>query len=613
MMTYLKSIKKEDWISLSIIWVLFIFMICISYARWGNPIVDCFRNAYVPDEIMAGNILYKDVYFFYGPLIVYFHALLFKIFGINLQVLYTSGIIVSFIIINTIYYLSRQLLKPFLSCIFGSMFLILVVFRPGIFQYIFPYSYEALYGLLFLLFILVCLINIIKKDFKSSNLLYIAAILVSICSIIKQDVAIIAYGIFYLYILAFLVSKKLKIADIIKPILITILLPLIIYGLLTIIIPINQLIDGLIPTNRFNLYYLKNYSTMGLSLNFLFLAFKTFLLAFLAFTSTLSLAYFLVWLIKKANFTLKIFFPVLIIFTCICISYFHELIINCLVKIPQFNYGWFEWGVAFLFIFLIFFGIHLWKTKKEPAKKDLYLLIFTVSAIIFLFRNPLTVNLQSVNNFFVFPALLVVFYIISSIIPESFINVDNQKYTLAFAYTIIILSFLILLTNYNLYHFKNVLISNDRGKIYLSPIYGVQIQKTLAFIEKYSTQNDKIFSPPEDLIYNFMTGRQGSTKFYQLVPGMVKTIQEEKQTIEDIKRNNTKLILVSTNDNVKRYGKTQWGIDFNTHIFKWITDNYLPLTIADNYFPNSNVQMPYKVIIFINKKNYKPLVPALSR
>ena len=85
-------INKRDLPWVALIAVSFMIGLAVSWQRWGNPLVDCGREMNQPLRLAAGQMLYSDVRHIYGPLSPYLNALLYRIFGPSLGVLYADGI-----------------------------------------------------------------------------------------------------------------------------------------------------------------------------------------------------------------------------------------------------------------------------------------------------------------------------------------------------------------------------------------------------------------------------------------------------------------------------------------------------------------------------------------
>ncbi len=95
--------------------LIFIFFtgVNLSWGKWGHVIYDCFREAVLPQAILDGKVLYRDITNLYPPLGYYFNALLYLIFGNSLNTLYWAGIINSFLILSIIYFVVKKYSSDF--------------------------------------------------------------------------------------------------------------------------------------------------------------------------------------------------------------------------------------------------------------------------------------------------------------------------------------------------------------------------------------------------------------------------------------------------------------------------------------------------------------------
>ncbi|MEW5820682.1 MAG: hypothetical protein AB1782_10865, partial [Cyanobacteriota bacterium] len=191
-MLKLKKINKNDYYALLIIAILFSLMLYISWLKWLHPIIDCGREVYIPWLITKGDILYKDIAFYYGPFAVYFIALLFKLFGASLTISYITGILVNIILCGTIYFLARQLLSPLESALMIAIYFQIGPFAPNLGSYegfIFPYSFATLFATLFILLQIALIIGYLKHN-NPFKLLYLSAIFSALTITCKQEYAL---------------------------------------------------------------------------------------------------------------------------------------------------------------------------------------------------------------------------------------------------------------------------------------------------------------------------------------------------------------------------------------------------------------------------------------
>ena len=119
--------------------------LAVSWERWGNPLVDCGREMNQPLRLARGEMLYSDVRHIYGPLSPYINALLYKIFGPSLTVLYADGILTAIVILAAVYWLSRRLMGRAAAAATTLSVMWLCAFKQAG-NYVLPYSYSALHG-----------------------------------------------------------------------------------------------------------------------------------------------------------------------------------------------------------------------------------------------------------------------------------------------------------------------------------------------------------------------------------------------------------------------------------------------------------------------------------
>ena len=155
-------IDKRDLPWVAGIVVSFIVGLAFSWERWGNPLVDCGREMNQPLRLASGEMLYSGVRHIYGPLSPYVNALLYKIFGPSLGVLYANGIVTAMIILTMVYWLSRRLMGRSASTAATLSVMWLCAFKQAG-NYVLPYSYSALHGCALGLVSLALLIRFIER------------------------------------------------------------------------------------------------------------------------------------------------------------------------------------------------------------------------------------------------------------------------------------------------------------------------------------------------------------------------------------------------------------------------------------------------------------------
>lgn len=122
-----------------------------SWLGWGHLDYDYGREMLVPERLAAGEVIYRDLRYFYGPLSPWLHALGYRVFGPSLGVLYASGLASSALLLLALYAVGRRLGSRTAGLLAALLVCADLMFIPGhtnSFSYVFPYAFPALHGLL---------------------------------------------------------------------------------------------------------------------------------------------------------------------------------------------------------------------------------------------------------------------------------------------------------------------------------------------------------------------------------------------------------------------------------------------------------------------------------
>jgi hypothetical protein len=131
-------------VSLFLIWG---WQVYSTWGAWGNLTIDSGHEMYIPALLAQGKMLYRDVWFNFGPLAPYFNSYLFRLFGIHLSVLYWAGSFAALGAAVFLYVAGMQLSAWPIGWTAGAVVLI-EGFQPSLFCFPLPYSFAALYGCL---------------------------------------------------------------------------------------------------------------------------------------------------------------------------------------------------------------------------------------------------------------------------------------------------------------------------------------------------------------------------------------------------------------------------------------------------------------------------------
>lgn len=502
----LKFLDKKDFINLLILNFFVIAGFVITYAHFGNLIVDCGREAFLPTVAFdKENVMYRDIFNLYPPLSYQLNGILYKIFGENLRVLYFAGLFNTLIIISALYYISRYFLDNYLSflvvfftifyCVFGSI--------SSSIEFIYPYSFAYVYAFSgFLLSFALFLKYLREYDFK---FLPISLFFLGFSLANKFEFSLTIF----VYILALFVLKpKLNPKEISFSLLSFFILPVLSYGYLFYqglnFDDVKNYID--FGKRFFATEGYKDFS--GINLNYFSLildSFKDFLIEYIGF-----LILFLYLIIFKKHNKLILFCLSVLGICLFKISYLeHDMNAMCGLAIPAF--------LIFMFCLI--------KSFKHFSKIEFSYFLLVVSVILSAVKiNFLTPKFN--YGYYLIP-LFVLIYIIfiknfskigSKINLKQFLSVVLISVSLITAY---IQSFELYLKT------KNFKIETAKGTIYTKPKIGKPFNDALNYIKNNTPQDATVLVLQEGIMLNFLSDRKTNLMLYHLINIHIEALGED--------------------------------------------------------------------------------------
>jgi hypothetical protein len=129
----------------------FLHAVMVGWLKWGNVLVDGGRELELPRRLLAGEHLYRDVRYYYGPFAPILNEWLYWVFGVNVRTLVAAGLVSAVLAVAAIYRIATLLVGwPFAAltsvafiyvCAFGHL-----TVNPS-FNFALPYTYSATYGM----------------------------------------------------------------------------------------------------------------------------------------------------------------------------------------------------------------------------------------------------------------------------------------------------------------------------------------------------------------------------------------------------------------------------------------------------------------------------------
>lgn len=196
---------EKDWFISVLISVLFVILLPFFFMKQGLLLIDTGREYYIAQQVMQGEILYKDILNIYGPFAYQLNAVLFSIFGDKLSVPYVMGVINSLVIVLSIFFLSREFLNKQMSALISVLTIFSLVYTPFLYNSNIAYSYGFIYATSSLLLSILFFI----KSTKNIKYSYFASFFAGMCLANKYE--FILFPILLFFVFAF--SKELNIKE----------------------------------------------------------------------------------------------------------------------------------------------------------------------------------------------------------------------------------------------------------------------------------------------------------------------------------------------------------------------------------------------------------------
>lgn len=103
----------------------------VSRGKWSDAIIDSGREWIVPDALARGDLLYRDVVYWFGPFTPYFHATFFRLFGSSFQTLVVAGVVGSFGVLAALYFALTTVTRRREATLWTALAVPALIFMPN--------------------------------------------------------------------------------------------------------------------------------------------------------------------------------------------------------------------------------------------------------------------------------------------------------------------------------------------------------------------------------------------------------------------------------------------------------------------------------------------------
>lgn len=549
-------------------------MIAATWQRWTQPLIDHGREMNLPARILAGEQLYVDVQFLYGPFAPYFNALLYRVFGVNLHVLRLSGAVCAMLILLMIYWLARQLMSVREATLATGMVLAICAIKSTA-NYISPYAYAALYALVFALCSLIGTIKFVQLN-RARWMLW-AGLFAGLAVISKPELALAALaaaGVAWL--IACLNQRRVLWQAAISFALPALVIAGAAYGLILSRVPWRVLLNDnhILFTNMPPQLHYFNRQISGLGRwpeSFWF--------------SLAGLGAFLMWAGGSAAlgalFTRRE--PKRLRLASIGVG---ALLIGLIWRTAtvylvqtQIEITPFASAVFLLPATLIWAARRIRRALRAQApvaEADQVLPVLTAFALAAILRGMFFLTIGSPYTPFFLPMTIVLFlYLLFRIGPSLFtwsVEVRRNTRRTALALVALIVVGLAVNTVKQLRFSNTYPIIYPRGSFITESEWGEPLDAAIRYAREHTQPDQEVLSIPHATTINFLAGRRYPFREEIVHPGFL-TGEKEFAAIELIKSHRIPLILV-INFPTAEFRDRAFGDDYNQALMSWITANY---------------------------------------
>jgi len=195
---------KGRYIAVAVCTAAYLHAVWMSWLKWGDLVVDAGVEYELPRKLADGQLLYRDVDYWFGPVPVYFNALLYRVFGVHASVLAAAGLTIAALMCVLLYRLARCFAGRLCACCVTVSFIYICGFAHLVpnasFNFVIPYTFAATYGMLFALASLFFLIRHVQKGAKAK--FWLSVLFLTLAALSKIEI-LFAAGMLHL---AFLIA-----------------------------------------------------------------------------------------------------------------------------------------------------------------------------------------------------------------------------------------------------------------------------------------------------------------------------------------------------------------------------------------------------------------------
>ena len=204
--------STQGWGGLLLVLFTLGIAVAMTWRKWPDILIDFGFQLYLPWQISTGKVLGRDVmYLPGGPLSIYYHALLFKCFGVSFFTIIISNLLILAGTLTLIYRRFLAVTDQFTATLIGLA--IVLVFacgqysETGNYNFLSPYAHEVVHGLALSIAAIALLSSWLTKE--KIRYAAFAGISLGLAFLTKPEVFVaLSFGVFAAFILSLRIKPK---------------------------------------------------------------------------------------------------------------------------------------------------------------------------------------------------------------------------------------------------------------------------------------------------------------------------------------------------------------------------------------------------------------------
>ena len=494
-------------------------LINVSWQRWNNLFVDYGRELYIPWRLAAGQVLYKDIAYLFGPFPPYLNAFLFKLFGTSIMTLAIFNIALVTGLTWLIYRFYYLIVNRWAALFAGMAFVSLFAFKQNLFNqgnyaYVCPYSHSVTYAVV--LSFLVFEIFAFRTQADRNYPWVLMGFIMGLVLLSRLEIFIYLAAAVFLGLGIKASLEQWPPASIFKKIALlsgALILPVALaYGYFSVQIPSSQAWSGILGYNPhwpevLNSYFYKKISGWDFPLR----NFETMLSAAFGYALVLSAFRYLVLGYRRLGEHERVKGAVYILLGTASLGM--AAILGWAI-----GYGWVFRGMPLAAIFItgyLLFSLISQRQDTQRMSRVLPLFIMALWALLMLSKVFLNVRIDNEGFVYAMPAVLLVVGLFTGGVPEHFERVYGQRDLARWLASVlcIYISAMTLYTTVKAYHHRGFRLRAGKDAMMRphSPIpqKDAQFRLFLKEVDRSMGPNATFVVFPEGVMLNYLAKKTG--------------------------------------------------------------------------------------------------------